>query len=374
MNEYIVKNGKKLRLGYTTGTCAAAAAKAAALMALTGRRIEAVRVRLPVGEELTLPLEDVTLSRDSACCAVKKDGGDDPDATHGMLIYARADKTGSGISLSGGKGIGTVTKEGLPCRVGEPAINPVPKKMILANLRELMEQENYKSGLHIEIFAPAGEEIAKRTFNARLGILGGISILGTTGLVEPMSESAIVETIRLEIATKSKNKILLLTPGNYGMDFAENALGLNIDKGVKCSNYMGEALDFLAYSGITRVLLVGHVGKLVKLAAGVMNTHSKVADCRNEVFAAHAALCGAEKNTVRLIMEAPTTDEIHRILVASGIEQPVYGSILNKILFHLRYRLGEKTHIEVIVFSKENGLLMESPGAGAYIETIKEQV
>lgn len=372
MDDYVVKNGKKLKTGYTTGSCAAAAAKAAAMMLLGQQKLEQVMLTLPSGDHLMLELEEVLMQEEEVSCSVRKDAGDDPDVTHGLLIYAKVRKKQGDTVIDGGIGVGRVTKEGLACKIGEAAINPVPKKMIELSLREAAILYQYSGGFEVLIYVPGGEEVAKNTFNARLGILGGISILGTTGIVEPMSEAAIIDTIKLEMNSKRKYDILFVTPGNYGLELAKAEFNLDIDLAVKCSNYIGEMLDYAGYLGFKKILLIGHVGKLVKLAAGVMNTHSKTADCRNEVFAAHTALTAADNQCIQAIMEAVTTDEIHNILAQKDLCVKVYQSIQNKILFHLNYRVKNKIQIEFIIFSNENGVLMQTEYATEFIKEIKE--
>lgn len=373
MDDYIVKGGKKLRKGYTTGSCAAAAAKAAASILLSGVLIEKVKLTLPTGDSLILDIENIDCKEDQVVCSVTKDAGDDPDVTHGIKIYAKVRRKLGQTTIDGGEGVGRVTREGLACKPGEAAINPVPRKMLEQALAEAALQYGYTDGFEVMIFVPGGEEIAKGTFNQRLGIVGGISILGTTGFVEPMSEAAILETIKLEIDAKRQREILFVSPGNYGLEFAKDNLGLDIDLAVKCSNYIGETLDYAIYSGFQKILLVGHIGKLVKLAAGVMNTHSKVADCRNEIFAAHTALLTAKKELIQEIMEAVTTDEVHKILEKNGLCQSVYESILNRILYHLNYRAKNKLHFELIIFSNENGILMQTKHCKELISQIKEK-
>ncbi|MCX7615565.1 MAG: cobalt-precorrin-5B (C(1))-methyltransferase CbiD [Clostridiales bacterium] len=375
MNEYIVKSGKKLRLGFTTGSCAAAAAKAGVMMLLQNQKISNVKLTLPGGKELLLDIEDAMIQKDSVSCCVVKDGGDDPDVTNGLKIYAKVIKDKEGIKIDGGTGVGRVEKPGLPCRTGDAAINPVPKKMIENAVSEAAALYGYKEGFHIEISVPGGEKIAPKTFNPRLGIIGGISILGTTGIVEPMSEEALIQTIKLEIDSKKRSgdKILFVSPGNYGLHFAEESLDLDIDMAVKCSNYIGETLDYALYSGFYKLFIVGHVGKLVKIAAGVMNTHSKTADCRNEIFAAHAAMCGADSNIVKMIMESNTTDQIHSILEYRNMSNMVYNSILEKIVYHLHYRTMNKIQIGLVVFSNENGILMQTGNAEKLILELKEK-
>jgi cobalt-precorrin-5B (C1)-methyltransferase len=356
MDEFIVKDGKKLKCGYTTGSCAAAAAKACTEMLLGKETVQEVIIDTPRGIPLSLQVEDIVRLPESVSCAVKKDAGDDPDVTHGIKISARVEKSEYGIQIDGGAGVGRVTKAGLACAVGEAAINPVPREMITGAVTQAAANHGYDGGLFIVISAENGEEIAKKTFNPRLGITGGISILGTSGIVEPMSEKALVETIHIEIdgRTARGEDSLLVTPGNYGRDFALKRFGLDIDKGIKCSNFIGETIDYAVYKNVRNILLIGHAGKLCKIAGGIMNTHSRTADCRCEIFAAHAAMAGASAEQTKQIMQALTTEEINGILERTGLAETVYGSIMEKIEFHLNHRAADKCKIEVIMFAGQS--------------------
>ncbi len=230
MEEYIVKGGKKLRLGYTTGSCAAAAAKAAAYMLLTGRRMERVTLATPKGIRLELEVKEISMGPDAVSCAIEKDSGDDPDVTRGTLVFAEVSRhEAPGVAIDGGVGVGRVTKPGLDQPVGAAAINSVPRRMILEAVEEVRALTDSREGLKVVISVPAGEALAKRTFNPRLGIAGGISILGTTGIVEPMSEQALVDTIRVELRQRRESgaEYVLLTPGNYGSDFIRDGLGID---------------------------------------------------------------------------------------------------------------------------------------------------
>ncbi len=369
MNEFIVKEGRKLKCGFTTGSCAAAAAKACAVMLLGDETVEEVIIDTPKGVTLTLQVEDIVKQEGWISCSVKKDAGDDPDVTHGIKIYARVEKTATGISIDGGKGVGRVTKPGLSIGVGEAAINPVPRQMIEEGLLQTAGRYKYQGGFSVEISAEGGEEIAKKTFNPRLGIEGGISILGTSGIVEPMSEKALIDTIHVEINSKAAEncEVLLVSPGNYGRDFSLEKFGLDIEKGIKCSNFIGETIDYAVYKDIKNILLIGHAGKLCKIAGGIMNTHSRTADCRCEIFAAHAALAGASGVCIKSIMEAITTDQITEILQESGLMEQVYGSILNKIEYHLNQRAAFKARVEVVMFTGRNKGFFKTTGAHNFI-------
>ena len=269
MEEFIVKDGKKLRLGYTTGSCAAAASKAAAFMLLTGRRKEKIGLITPKGIGLDIDIKDIRIEEDRVSCSVEKDSGDDPDITRGSLVTATVSRIPEKeIIIDGGKGVGRVTKPGLDQPVGAAAINSVPRQMIRENLEEVCRHTDYEGGLSVVISVDNGEELAKKTFNPRLGIIGGISILGTTGIVEPMSEQALVDTIRVELRQRKESgyEHVLLTPGNYGSDYIK--MGLNIDPAiaVMTSNFIGDSIDFCKELGFKSALLVGHIGKLVKIA------------------------------------------------------------------------------------------------------------
>ena len=374
VEEYQFSYGKNLRCGYTTGSCATAAAKAAAVMLLTGERIEIVRIDTPKGIVLNLEPLEVILTDDYVCCAIRKDSGDDPDDTNGVLVYAKVEKISEpGIKLCGGIGVGTVTKPGLACSVGEPAINPTPRKMITSELTKVMEEVNYTGGLQVTIFIPEGVEIAKKTFNPRLGIVGGLSVLGTSGIVEPMSERALIETIHVEVkAQKARgNKNLLVFFGNYGEDYTRDVLKLDISDRVTCSNYVGELLDYAVFCGFETLLIIGHAGKLVKLAQGVMNTHSKYADCRTEVMALQAMLHGASKEVGQEIYDCLTTDEVTKILKREGLFEPVMQEVAKKIDFYMQHRVHGKIKTGALMFSHVHGILGKTEFADELIELHK---
>ena len=234
--------------------------------------------------------------------------------------------------------------------------------MILQEAEAECLDAGYEGGLLLTVFVPDGEALAKKTFNPQLGIQGGISILGTTGIVEPKSVQALVDTIGLEIRQRRAlgEEALLLTPGNYGMEFLKDRPEFASMTPVQCSNYIGEAFDFAVSSGFSKVILVGHIGKLVKLAGGIMNTHSRVADCRCELFAAHAALAGVSRNAIGRLMEAATTDACLEILDEEGKKEAVMQSLMKKIGQHAAHRLGGTVEVTVLVFSNRFGVLGET--------------
>jgi len=364
-DHYVRSGTKLLRCGYTTGTCAALAASGAAKLLLTGETPAVLNVMTPKGWPVELEPELCRMEDGAALCAVRKDAGDDPDVTDGMLIFASVTKTGRGIEIDGGEGVGRVTKPGLDQPVDTAAINSVPRQMIREAAEKACAACGYAGGLRIVISAPGGEEIAKKTFNPQLGIAGGISILGSSGVVEPMSERSIIETTALEIrqaAAKGRKRLILL-PGNYGMDYlTQNLPELSSVPRAKCSNYIGEAIDAARLEGFREVLLIGHAGKLIKLAGGIMNTHSKTADCRRELIVCHAALCGADTATCRALMDEVTADGCLSVLDRAGLRDAVMQSILRAIQEKLSHRAGDM-HIGALLFSNEAGLLGLTEGA-----------
>ena len=371
---YVYKNHKKLRCGYTTGTCAAAATKAAVRMLLTQVPVKEIKINTPKGITLNLEILDITITDNYVMCAVKKDAGDDADCTNGILVYSKASFKPSGIIIDGGTGIGRITKPGLEQPEGAAAINSVPRKMIKQAALEELENAGLESGLKIIISSPEGEELAKKTFNPRLGIKGGISILGTSGIIEPMSEKALIDTIYIEMKQKKSQykdkEVLLISPGNYGRNFAMETWGINLEQGLKCSNFIGETLDMAFMLGFKKILFIGHIGKLIKIAAGIMNTHSKVADARMETLCSCAVLAGCNIETACNILQCTTTDEVIPILERQNILNKTMDIMLGKILANMKNRTENQIEIEVIVFSNQAGTLAMSSKASEFIKML----
>ena len=356
-----------MRCGYTTGTCAAAASRAAAELLVRGELVPAVTISTPAGIDVVVEVEEHDAGDGWAECAVRKDAGDDPDVTNGALVYARVEYCDApGVTIDGGLGVGRVTREGLDQPVGAAAINSTPRRMIAEQVKAVLDGANAGDrGLLATISIPAGVELAAKTFNPRLGIEGGISVLGTGGIVRPMSEDALISSIELEMRTLRARGVvdLLVVPGNYGRDFACGQLNLNMDEAVSCSNYFGATLDAAVMLGFERLLIVGHIGKMIKVAGGIMNTHSRVADCRVEVLAAHAAFVGAPRDVVAQIMEAATTDAALDVLIACGLEEATMASVIERLADKLAHRVGGALQVEAIVFSNVHGVLGKTPGA-----------
>lgn len=363
---YVIKNNKKLRYGYTTGSCAAAAAKAAARMLLTGETVENIDLMTPKGILLHLEILNIHKGEEEVSCAVRKDGGDDPDATHGLLVYAAVrKKKESGVTIDGGRGVGRVTKRGLEQPVGAAAINRTPRAMITEAVEDIADAFGYTEGFTVVISIPGGEEVAKKTFNPRLGILGGISVLGTSGIVVPMSEDALIASIHAEMRLRKENggDYLLITPGNYGAAFVSSYPDVDVENSVKCSNYVGETLDYAVNLGIRGILFVADIGKFIKVSGGIMNTHSRCADSRAELMTAAAIRAGADLETAKQLLETITTVEAIGILKEKGLLEKTMAEILPRIHYYLQHRIGEAFPTEAILFSNEYGFLGETAGA-----------
>jgi cobalt-precorrin-5B (C1)-methyltransferase len=374
LNLYTYKNQERLRYGYTTGSCAAAASKAATIMLLQNVTISTIELMTPKGILLTLPVLDIEKGDGFVSCAIRKDGGDDPDVTNGILIYSTVSILKEpGVIIDGGIGVGRVTKKGLDIPIGNAAINKVPRSMIEKEVSTICSNNQISQGVKVVISVPEGEEIAKKTFNERLGIIGGISILGTSGIVEPMSETALIDTIKVEMKFLSAKgeKYLVVTPGNYGEDFARDTLHISLNNAVKCSNFVGEAIDLAVELRLDGLLFIGHIGKFIKLAGGIMNTHSKSADARMEILTANALVAGANTKTLRNIMNSTTTDAAIEHLVNDSVLSETMNEVEKKIDFYLNNRARGNLKIGAISFSNQYGLLLKTSKADELLEKLQ---
>ena len=365
---YITRNNKKLRLGYTTGTCVAIATKAACKMLFSQKIVKEMSVMTPKGIEVVSKIKNAKFNETESSCCVIKDSGDDIDATNGMEIYVEIKKTESGITVDGGEGIGRVTKKGLDQPVGAAAINSIPRKMTENEVIEMAKKYKYDGGINVVVSAPKGEEIAKKTFNANLGIVGGISIIGSSGIVEPQSLQAMSDAIKVEMNILSEENCerLVITPGNYGETFLRDMMNLKNISHIKCANFIGDVLDYACEFNIKEVLFVGHIGKLIKTAGGIMNTHSSFGDCRMEILSAHTALFSLIP--VSRLMEANTVDEGIDILNEFGLRDVVMKSIIKKIEFHLNRKTNKRVTVGAITFSNSHGLLAIGENGGKLLE------
>lgn len=372
---------KELRKGFTTGSCGAAAAKAALYMLLTGSVKDEIEIITPGGAVFRTEVKDIFRGENRVRCAVVKDGGDDPDVTTGLHVTAevRAEERTDGtleIRIEGGPGVGRVTLPGLDQPVGNAAINRVPRQMIEKELSEVAELLDFRGRIRVILSVPGGEAAAERTFNPRLGIEGGISILGTTGIVEPMSTRAILDTIRVELNQRKAlgDRIAAVSPGNYGLNFMKESYGYDLNRSVKCSNYVGDTVDMVREMDFRGMLLTGHIGKLIKVSGGIMNTHSKEGDARMELLAAGVIRAGGSMDTLRGILNCRVTEEALGIIQAESpaLLRKSMESVMDRILYYLRKRAGEELPVECILYSNEFGLLAASPGAMDMLEELRK--
>lgn len=372
---------KELRKGFTTGSCGAAAAKAALYMLLTGSVKDEIEIITPGGAVFRTEVKDIFREGNRVRCAVVKDGGDDPDVTTGLHVTAevRAEERADGdleIQIEGGPGVGRVTLPGLDQPVGNAAINRVPRQMIEKELSEVAELLDFRGRIRVILSVPGGEAAAERTFNPRLGIEGGISILGTTGIVEPMSTRAILDTIRVELNQRKAlgDRIAAVSPGNYGLNFMKETYGYDLNRSVKCSNYVGDTVDMVREMDFRGMLLTGHIGKLIKVSGGIMNTHSKEGDARMELLAAGVIRAGGSMDTLRGILNCRVTEEALGIIQAESpaLLRKSMESVMDRILYYLRKRAGEELPVECILYSNEFGLLAASPGAMDMLEKLRK--
>lgn len=375
MELYIQHGRDRQRCGYTTGSCATAAAKAAAMMLFKGKQIEEVQIATPKGIDLTLIPVGIEMAENSVKCGIVKNSGDDPDITNGITVFAKVTKIEKGILIKGGTGVGKVTKKGLDQPVGSDAINSVPRKMIAEHLREVMEEEEYTGGLLVEISIPQGEEIAKKTFNPRLGIEGGISVIGTTGIVEPMSTAALVDTIRLEenILREQGRKNILIALGNYGKTFLKEEMPEIAGQYVTCSNYIGDAIDIALEMEFEGVLIVGHIGKLVKVGAGIMNTHSANADARIDILMSCGVRAGMESHVLRQISDSVTVDDAIEILMKNPLYERLTEILMERIEYYLKYKVKEEINIGAVTFSNKYGMIGKTSAADDIRRKILEE-
>ena len=367
MAEKRLVNQKLLRCGYTTGTCAAAASKAAVAMLFKQESMDSVAITTPNQTDLIIDVLNPQFNDNMASCSIEKDSGDDPDITNGILVSSKVTllPDSSEIVIEGGKGVGKVTKGGLDQPVGMSAINSVPRKMIKDSLNELAMQYNYRGGFHVLISVPKGEEIAKKTFNPELGIVGGISILGTTGIVEPMSAKALADSIKVEISViaAESNESILIFLGNFGKKFTEEDLNLSTKPGIMCSNFIDVALDSSVEFGFKNILLVGHIGKFVKLGIGMFNTHSHNGDGRIETLLSCALDAGANIEILKEIQKCVTTNAVLDILYENDLLDKTMEVLNERIQHNIDRRVPEDINVGFICFANTgeySGVLFES--------------
>ena len=345
IDEFNIKNGHTQRYGFTTGTTTTAAAIGAAYMYLDDKK-DIVDVELPAGITLTIPLEFVKKEKNLFTCGVKKNAGDDPDVTDGIIISTKLEfikkENGLEFNFFAGEGVGVFTKDGLALPKGEAAINPVPRQMMIDNLSVILKEHGFSGIVNITVTVENGADIAKKTFNERLGIIGGISILGTSGLVLPMSKTALLETIEADIKFRLKNskeRRVYLAPGNIGAKFLENNFNINSTTVAIISNFIGESIDYAISNDAREIVLCGDLGKLIKLSGGIMNTHSNDSDSRLELLvAAVTKLCIKENKELPIqiisnIFEQKTTTGAVNIIKENNFEN-CFDILADQMLYY----------------------------------------
>lgn len=350
---YVIKDGKKLRCGYTTGSCATAASKASTVGIVTGTIPDFIEIDTPAGIVLNLKVENKEITDDYASCSITKDSGDDPDSTDEIEIFSKVSlREDDKIVIKGGKGVGTITRDGFWGKSGEAAINPVPRKTIEKEVRTVTDR-----GLDVEIYVPKGKEIAKKTYNSNIGITGGISIIGTKGIVEPMSEEAFKKSIYIEIdSIKDRGKTdIVLYLGNHG-EKIYNEMQNDAD-GVKISNFIGDSISYCYNNGFKSVVLVGHIGKLCKLSLGAFNTHSKICDLRIESFVYYLAMRQAPISVIEEVNQCITSEEALSVIINSGYRCIIKDMIKGCESRIKRYVKDENFDIKVVMYSMDLGIL-----------------
>jgi len=346
-----------LRYGITTGACAAASAKAA-LITLLNKPVDRVGIPSPIGIRFEILVkESRKLSENTAVAYVIKDSGDDIDITNKLEISATVRLTDDGkIVIKGGNGIGIATKPGLPVSIGEPAINPIPRKMIEDAIKEVLPPGK---GVEVLLSVIGGERIAEKTLNPKLGVIGGISILGTTGVVKPLSMDAYRRSLisQIDVAIAQGYERIFITPGNIGERLAKQVFKVSEDAIIQTGDFMGYMLNKAVEKGVKEIIILGHPGKLVKLAAGIFNTHHKVGDARKEVIAAYAGANGANKELISMILQSNTTEEIIELLKQNDLLQPTFNEIAKRISLRSMERIENKAKIGAILVSLDGNIL-----------------
>lgn len=363
-NDYVYYNGKKLRYGYTTGSSATAATKVAlsVLLGIEDETLKKVELTVPAGQTIEIHVERIEKLEDGSVLAVVlKDGGDDPDVTHGLEIISKVKfRDDNKINVFGGKGVGKVTKIGLPVKIGKSAINPTPMSMIKGVIEELLPKGK---GIDVEISVPRGEEVSRKTLNSKLGIIGGISILGTMGIVRPMSEESWKSSLAIELKQAlvefGENEALFLF-GNRGKSYLEENFPNRAEQGVVISNFVGYMFDRACEYNVKKVYFIGEIGKFVKVAGGIFHTHSRVSDAKMEIFAANALLVNEKIENVYKILGANTTEEATSYVTKKEVYNLLSEKAKQKCQEYCRRNGREDLEVECLIISAERKILGHS--------------
>ena len=351
---------KKLRTGYTTGSCATASSKAGILSIINQKKIEKIDILLPKGSDLEIKINSCEFTKDSAKCSVIKDGGDDPDVTHGAEIFVDVQLTNNigEIDIDGGEGVGRVTKPGLGLEIGSAAINPTPKKMIVENVREVGEELLKKNGVSIKVSVPKGKELGPKTDNPRIGIMGGISILGTSGIVIPYSTASFAAAIRQQISVVNtmNDDNVVLTTGGRSEDYARKIIELPDHSFIQMGDFSGYTIKQCAKQGLKKAYVAGFIGKLAKMAAGVKQTHVKGGKVDMKFLSELAKRCDANPDTIAKILGANTARNVQEIIMEDKVEG-FFDEITKETYNQMRQHSEEKIPVEVILFDFDGEVL-----------------
>ncbi|MFB5646287.1 MAG: cobalt-precorrin-5B (C(1))-methyltransferase [Nitrosopumilaceae archaeon] len=355
---------QKLRKGFTTGTCASASAKAAILSIIKQQKVVDVDVTLPKGDSIKIKIENCEFSEKSARCSVIKDGGDDPDVTHGaeIIVDVSLNENIGQIEIDGGEGVGIVTKPGLGLEINKPAINPVPKQMISTNLNEIAKDLLKKYGIKVVISVPKGKELALKTDNPRLGIVGGISILGTSGIVIPYSTASFAASIRqnLDVSIALGNDIVVLTTGGRSEEFSKRLVNLPEHCFVKMGDFSGYTIQQCAKKGIKKAYVVGFIGKLSKMAMGVKQTHVKGSKVNMSFLANIAKNNGANDELVDRIKNANTARHVQEMIQENNLNE-FFRTVCSKVYDHMVDYSENRVDLEIILFDFDGSILTRYP-------------
>lgn len=370
IKETDLPDGKKksLRTGYTTGTCAAAATKAALSTLVNGEKLAKVNVSLPKDKHIVIDIAWIRYENEkSVTAAVIKDGGDDPDVTNGAEIWSTVSlsETSNKIIIDGGKGVGRVTKPGLGLEIGKAAINPTPLKMISHAIDEILgQQQKNRYGLSILISVPKGEEIAKKTDNPRLGIIGGISILGTTGIVIPYSTASFAASIRqsIDVSKAMGSDSVILTTGGRSEDFARDIFGNSIADHayIQIGDFIGFSIKQCAIKKIKKAYVIGFIGKLTKMAMGIKQTHVKGSHVDMNFLAELAIRCGANNELVKKIKVANTARHVGELVDQFGLSM-FYDVLCEEVYSHLSKYSPSELQIKIILLDFNGKIIGEFP-------------
>jgi len=350
----------KLKTGFTTGSSATAASKAALLSIINQKKIKNVDILLPKRSYIQIPIHSCEFESEKAKCSVIKNAGDDPDVTHGAEIIVELSFTEkiNQVDIDGGEGIGIVTKPGLGLEINKPAINPIPKKMIIENLREVGKEILLEKGIRVVISVPKGKELGPKTDNPRLGITNGISILGTSGIVIPFSTAAYAASIRqnLDVAIAMGNHTVVLTTGGRSEDFAKKMVDLPEHCFVQIGDFSGYAIQQCGRKDIKKAYVVGFIGKLAKMAAGVKQTHVKGSKVDMSFLAGLAQKCNANESVIQDIKKANTARHVSEIIQENKVEG-FFDLICGETYKHMKKHSEEKVPIDVVLFDFEGNIL-----------------